>query len=129
MRAADMTKKRPKHLALHQIKLPLPSVVSILHRLSGALLFLALPLLLLMFQYSLNSIETHTRLVETLDEPLVKLPLIGLLWAFLHHFCAGIRYLLIDLHIGSDLAGARTGSKWVMGVSLLLTVFLGAKLW
>ncbi|MBU0621140.1 MAG: succinate dehydrogenase, cytochrome b556 subunit [Gammaproteobacteria bacterium] len=124
-----MTKKRPKHLALHQIKLPLPGIVSILHRLSGVLLFIALPLLLLIFQYSLNSIETHTRLVEMLDGALVKLPLLGLLWAFLHHFCAGIRYLLIDLHIGSDLAGARTSSKWVMAVSLLLTVLLGAKLW
>lgn len=129
MCAADMTKKRPKHLALHQIKLPLPGIVSILHRMSGILLFIALPLLLLIFQYSLNSIETHTRLVEMLDGLLVKLSLLGLLWAFLHHFCAGIRYLLIDLHICSDLAGARASSKWVMGFSLLLTVLLGAKLW
>ena len=129
MCAADMTKKRPKHLALHQIKLPLPGIVSILHRVSGALLFLALPLLLLLFQYSLNSIETHTRLVEMLGGALVKLPLLVLLWAFLHHFCAGIRYLLIDLHIGSALAGARTSSRWVMGISLLLTVLLGVRLW
>lgn len=124
-----MTRKRPKHLALLQIKQPLPAIVSILHRISGALLFLALPLLLLMLQYSLYSIETYTRFVEVLSHPLSKLMLLGLLWAFLHHFCAGIRFLAIDLRIGSDLAGARTGSKWVLAVSLVLTVLLGAKLW
>lgn len=124
-----MKKERPKHLALYQIKLPLPGLVSILHRISGLLLFMALPLLLLALQNSLSSIETYTGLIETLQQPLAKLMLIGLLWAFLHHFCAGIRYLLIDLHIGSGLAAARYSSKAVLAVSLLLSVLLGAKLW
>jgi succinate dehydrogenase / fumarate reductase, cytochrome b subunit len=124
-----MNKKRPKHLALHQIKLPLPGIVSILHRASGLLLFFALPLLLLMLQYSLSSIETYTQLAAVLSLPLVKLMLIGLLWAFLHHFCAGLRYLAIDLHLVRDLAQARNSSKAVMVVSLVLTIFLGVKLW
>ncbi|BBI99668.1 succinate dehydrogenase, cytochrome b556 subunit [Ferrigenium kumadai] len=124
-----MKKERPRHLALYQIKLPLPGLVSILHRISGLLLFIALPLLLLSLQYSLSSIETHTQLLDLLAQPLPKLMMLGLLWAFLHHFCAGIRYLLIDLRIGSDLAGARYGSKVVLAVSILLTVVLGAKLW
>lgn len=92
-------------------------------------MFLALGPLLLLFQCSLTSIETYTQLTDTLDALPVRLLLLVLLWAFLHHFCAGIRYLAIDLHIGSDLAGARTSSKLVMGVSLLLTVLLGVKLW
>lgn len=121
--------KRPKHLALHQIKLPLAGLVSILHRISGALLFLALPLLLLLLQYSLESIETYTELLEILAHPLVKLLSIGLLWAFLHHFCAGLRYLAIDLRLFSSLAAARSSSRWVMAASLLLTVLLGANLW
>ena len=124
-----MNKKRPKHLALHLIKLPLPGFVSILHRVSGLLLFLALPMLLLMLQYSLSSIETYTQLQMVLDQPLFKLVVIGLLWAFLHHFCAGLRYLAIDLDYGVKLAQARASSKVVLAVSLLLTVFLGAKLW
>ena len=124
-----MNKKRPKHLALHQIKLPLPGIVSILHRASGLLLFSALPLLLLMLQYSLRSIETYTQLTEVLSLPLVKLMLIGLLWAFLHHFCAGLRYLAIDLHLVNDLAQARNSSKAVMIVSLALTIFVGVKIW
>jgi succinate dehydrogenase / fumarate reductase cytochrome b subunit len=51
-----------------------------------------------------------------------------LLWAFLHHFCAGIRFLAIDLHLASSLARARTSSKWVLGVSLVLTILIGVKL-
>ena len=124
-----MNKKRPKHLALHQIKLPLPGIVSILHRASGLLLFFALPLLLLMLQYSLASIETYTQLTEVLHHPLVKIMLIGLLWAFLHHFCAGLRYLAIDLHLLHDLAQARASSKAVLLGSLLLTVLIGIRLW
>lgn len=124
-----MDKKHPKHLALHLIKLPLPGFVSILHRISGLLLFFALPLLLLMLQYSLRSIETYTQLMAMLAHPLAKLILLGLLWAFLHHFCAGLRFLAIDLHYVRDLAQARNSSKAVLAASLLLTVLLGAKLW
>ncbi|MBI2286447.1 MAG: succinate dehydrogenase, cytochrome b556 subunit [Nitrosomonadales bacterium] len=124
-----MNKHRPKHLALHLIKLPLPGFVSVLHRISGLLLFLALPLLLLMLQYSLRSIETYTQLLAVLAHPLAKLMLLGVLWAFLHHFCAGLRYLAIDLDYGVKLAQARASSKMVLAVSLVLTVLLGAKLW
>ena len=124
-----MDNKRPKHLALHHIKLPLPGFVSILHRVSGLILFLALPLLLLMLQYSLRSIETYTQLLSVLAHPLLKLMLLGLLWAFLHHFCAGLRYLAIDLRYITSLAQARNSSKAVMIVSLALTALAGAKLW
>jgi succinate dehydrogenase / fumarate reductase cytochrome b subunit len=124
-----MYKKRPKHLALHHIKLPLPGFVSILHRVSGLLLFFALPVLLLMLQYSLRSIETYTQLLPLLTHPLVKLILLGLLWAFLHHFFAGLRYLAIDLHYVANLAQARNSSKVVMGLSLVLTALAGVKLW
>lgn len=124
-----MNKKRPKHLALHLIKLPLPGFVSILHRVSGLLLFLALPLLLWMLQYSLRSIETYTQLQTVFAHTLFKLLMLGLLWAFLHHFCAGLRYLAIDLHYVRSLAQARASSKVVLVVSLILTALLGAKLW
>ena len=124
-----MDNKRPKHLALHHIKLPLSGFVSILHRVSGLMLFLALPLLLLMLQCSLRSIETYTQLLSVLAHPLLKLMLLSLLWAFFHHFCAGLRYLAIDLRYSSSLAQARNSSKAVMVVSLALTVLAGAKLW
>jgi succinate dehydrogenase / fumarate reductase, cytochrome b subunit len=122
-------KNRPKHLALLKIKLPLPGYISILHRASGVVLFLALPLLLLLLDQSLRSIETYTNLTEVLANPLLKLVLLGLMWAFLHHFCAGLRYLAIDLHLLPNLAAARASSKWVLAVSLALTIVLGVKLW
>jgi succinate dehydrogenase / fumarate reductase cytochrome b subunit len=129
MAEINVGNKRPIHLALHLIKQPLPAIVSILHRISGLLLFFALPLLLLMLQYSLNSIETYTRLQSVLAHPLIRLMLLGLLWAFLHHFCAGLRLLAIDLHYVRHLAQARLSSKMVLAASLLLTVLIGEKLW
>lgn len=125
LRVVMMNKKRPKHLALHKIKLPLPGFVSILHRFSGLFLFLSLPFMLWALQYSLRSIETYTRLTEILQHPASKLFVLGLLWAFFHHFCAGIRFLALDLHIGSSLAQARNSSRWVLGVSLVFTVLTG----
>ncbi len=124
-----MNKIRPKHLAIHKIKLPLPGIVSILHRISGAALFVALPLLLFILDQSLRSIETYTNLTEVLSHPILKLALLGLMWAFLHHFCAGLRYLAIDLHLLSHISAARSSSKWVMLISLSLTIVLGVKLW
>jgi succinate dehydrogenase / fumarate reductase cytochrome b subunit len=124
-----MNVKRPKHLALRQIRLPLPAFVSILHRVSGVLLFLSLPLLLWTLQYSLRSIETFTMLAWMFQHPASKLFLLVMLWALLHHLCAGIRYLAIDLDYGVRLADARASSRWVMAVSLALTVLLGAQLW
>lgn len=124
-----MNNQRPKYLALYQIRLPLPGFISILHRVSGLLLFLALPLALLLVQYSLHSIETYTRLLDILAHPLLKLLLLGLLWAFMHHLCAGLRYLAVDLHYFSTLAQARNSAWVVMAASLLLTTLLGVKLW
>jgi len=92
-------------------------------------LFISLPLLLLMLQYSLASIETYTQLIEVLENPLIKIILVGLLWALLHHFCAGLRYLAIDFHLVRNLAQARNSSKVVMAASLTLTVLLGVRLW
>ena len=124
-----MNNKRPKHLALSQIKLPLPGIVSILHRISGLLLFFALPALLLMLQYSLRSIETYTQLMDVLAHPLAKLLLIGLGWAAMHHFCAGLRFIAIDLHYVRNLAQARFTIKIVLVAGVLLTVWVGIKLW
>jgi len=124
-----MNKNRPKHLALYQIKLPLPGIVSILHRISGLLLFCALPFLLLMLQYSLRTIETYTQILDLLAHPLLKIILLVLLWASLHHFCAGLRYFAIDLHYVRTLGQARNSSKMVMVASVLLTVLIGVKLW
>jgi succinate dehydrogenase / fumarate reductase cytochrome b subunit len=120
---------RPKYLNLMQIRMPLPAVVSIMHRISGAALFLALPLLLYWLQQSLTSEEVFNALKATFRNGFVKLVLIGLLWGYFHHLLAGIRHLLLDLDIGTELAGARMSSALVIGVSVALTIMAGAMLW
>lgn len=124
-----LKKARPKHLNLIVIRLPLPGILSILHRISGAGLFLMLPFLIYLLQLSLESPQSFLSFKEIVANPFAKLILLGLMWAYLHHFCMGIRILLIDMGIGVDLKPAR-GSAWaVLLVSLTLTVILGAKLW
>lgn len=129
MSEAAIKKTRPKYLDLGTIRLPLPGYVSILHRVSGVGIFLMLWLLLLLFDRSLGSAESFAQYKDMVGNPLVKLILLGLLWAYLHHFCAGIRFLFLDLHKGIDLPTARKTSVAVLAVSLILTVVIGAKLW
>ncbi len=124
-----MTKPRPKHLNLLQIRLPLPGVISIMHRAFGATLFLAIPLLLYAMQLSLESPQSFDGLKSVLAHPLVKVISLGLVWAYLHHFCAGIRYLALDLDYGTDLGPARASAKAVVAVSLALTLLIGVWIW
>lgn len=126
---AELARRRPKYLNLFEIKLPLPGWVSILHRVSGAGLFLMLPLLIWLLGLSLGSADSFATFKAITGHPLVKLILLGLLWAYLHHFCMGIRILLLDMHIGIEKAQARTSAVAVLVVSLAMTALLGAKLW
>ena len=123
-------KPRPVYLNLVAIRLPLPGIVSFLHRVSGAALFLfGIPLALLALQASLASAETFAALKGAFANPLAKLVAIGLGWAYLHHFCAGIRFLLLDAHIGDELPAARRSSTIVLVVSLALTLIVAVRLW
>jgi len=125
-----MLKQRPVYLDLVRIRLPLPGIVSILHRVSGALLFLVgIPLLLAGLAASLESPESYADVKAAFAHPLAKLVLIGFLWAYLHHFFAGIRFLLLDLLQGIELASARRSSVVVLAVSLALTLIIGARVW
>jgi succinate dehydrogenase / fumarate reductase cytochrome b subunit len=125
-----VTRPRPVYLNLVRIRLPLPGIVSILHRLSGAALYLiGLPLLLYGVQCSLASQEAFDNFRAALANPLAKIVLIGLIWAYLHHFFAGIRFLLLDVHQGIELRPARVSSVIVLFVSLALTLIVGVRLW
>jgi len=134
MSSAAAKKQRPKYLSLpailFQIRLPLPGWVSILHRISGALLvfpFAAWALYLL--DVSLRSEQGFSRIREYMGMPLAKLGLLVFLWAGCHHFCAGIRYLALDLNKGIALRPARISAGAVIVVSLALTAFFAVKLW
>ncbi len=122
---AEMTiKKRPKNLDLTTIKLPLPGKVSILHRVSGAGLFLCFPVLLWLFGASLTSPDSFASFKAVFATLPAKVVLAGLIWAFIHHFCAGIRFLLLDLHVGIEKEAARQSAGVVLAVSIPLTLIL-----
>ncbi|WP_348945412.1 succinate dehydrogenase, cytochrome b556 subunit [Chitinibacter sp. FCG-7] len=124
-----MQKARPKHLALWQIRLPLPGIVSILHRISGALMFAAIPFMLYALEGTLSSAERFAAFKECIAHPVTKLFLLAVLWAYLHHACAGTRFLFLDIHKGTDLKTARATAYVVLAVSLSLTAIIGALTW
>ena len=121
----DKAKKiRPKNLNLFTIRMPINALVSILHRVTGCALFLALPLLLLTFQMSVSSAEHFLTLQELLNSPFSKLMLLGLALAFFHHFFAGIRHLAMDVHWATTLIKARYTSKMVFVLGGIATLLL-----
>ena len=124
-----MSKARPKFLNLLQIRQPAPAIVSILHRISGAALFLFLWLFLAGLQKSLVSPEAYADVKATIDQPLVKIVLLGLLWSFLHHTFAGIRHLGLDLRLGIQLPGARMTAYAVLVLGFALTAVIGVAIW
>ena len=128
------SKPRPQYrnLSIPQIlsyRLPAAAKTSILHRISGALLFLALPLVIVpLFGLSITSPATYDSMANWMSNPLCKLVLLVLIWGYAHHFCAGIRYLTLDLHIGNSREASQRSGAIVLGVSLALTVVFGLKL-
>jgi succinate dehydrogenase / fumarate reductase cytochrome b subunit len=113
---------RPVYLNLFRIHLPLAGWVSILHRVSGVLLFAALPLGVWGLSVSLADESGFRRIADWMTHPLVRLVLLGLIWAFSHHVLAGVRHLALDVHWGTDLKHARQTSLAVLLASGLATL-------
>jgi succinate dehydrogenase / fumarate reductase cytochrome b subunit len=129
----NVKKDRPvyRNIGLAQLikyRLPWAGKVSILHRISGAALFLMLPFLLYLLDQSLASEVSYQTFQAITGHALVKVVLLGLIWSFLHHFCAGIRYLLLDLEIGVEKADANRSAIFVFCLGLALTAIVGLKL-
>jgi succinate dehydrogenase cytochrome b subunit len=125
-----VAKSRPVFLNLFAIRQPLPAIVSILHRVSGALLFLiGIPALLWGVQVSLASPEAFGEFKATMAHPLAKLIALLLAWSYIHHLLAGLRHLMLDVHVGVDLASARRSSAVVFVLALLLTAVVAVRLW
>ena len=120
---AELTiKKRPKNLDLASIRLPLAGKVSILHRVSGVGLFLCFPFMLWLFSASLTSAETFATFKSVFATLPAKVVIAGLIWALIHHFCAGIRFLLLDMHIAVEKEPSRKSAAIVFAVSIPLTL-------
>jgi succinate dehydrogenase / fumarate reductase, cytochrome b subunit len=123
-------KNRPKYYDLNLLNLPIAGRVSIFHRVTGVVMFLfMIPLMLFLLQATLKSESGFNFWRNVINFPLVKLVLVGLIWSFMHHFFAGIRYLLLDLHIGVEKAPARTSAIWVFVLGAISTILIAVRIW
>ena len=118
-----------------QYRLPLAGVVSILHRASGAILFVLLPFIVWMFDTSVTSEISYSRFTSAFVAGigffpawLVKLAVLALIWAFLHHLIAGLRHLWMDATHSVSKEFGRQSAVVTLASSVLLTLILGAKL-
>ncbi len=137
----EIAKKRPIFRNINALKdlptyrLPAAGWVSILHRVSGAVMFLLLPFIIWLFDVSVSSEISFSRFssvfqvgVGFIPAWFVKLVVLGLLWSYLHHLCAGVRHLYMDTHHAVDKTFGHQSAVVTLVLSLGLTVILGAKL-
>lgn len=133
MSTALESKKRPEFKNIHvtqiiRYRLPAGGFASFLHRFSGALMFIALPLLLWLFDLSLTSETSYAKLAAVFANWFTKLVLLGLSWALLHHLVTGIRHVLLDLHIGIEKRAAERSALLVYFISLPITLLAALKI-
>lgn len=137
---SDTTKPRPVYRNIHvsqiiSYRLPPAGIVSILHRVSGALMFLLLPFVIWLFDVSVTSEISYERFTSAfvagiggLPGWFVKLVVLALIWGFLHHFVAGVRHLWMDATHSVSREQGHSSALVTLVLGTLLTVLLGAKL-
>lgn len=138
--ASPSSRSRPVHRNIHvsqivSYRLPPAGVVSILHRISGALMFLLLPFILWMFDKSLSSEISHEQFTSAFAHGVgmypgwfLKLVALALIWGYLHHFVAGVRHLWMDATHSVSKQQSHNSALVTLVIGTLLTVALGAKL-
>lgn len=124
-----MKDKRPIYLDVTKYKFPNTAIVSILHRISGVILFLYIPFLIWALDLSLSSGEHFQKLLSNLDSVLMKFLMFILLASLIFHLVAGIRHLLMDMGIGETHRGGRMGANLVFIISALLILAAGVWIW
>ena len=124
-----MKVKRPVNLDLTKFHFPIMAILSILHRVSGVLLFFALPFWLYLLQQSLVSAESFANVQVLLTHSGIQFFLWITLSALAYHLVAGVRHLLMDIGIGEHLPRARHGAWFTLGVAVVLILLAGVWIW
>ncbi len=119
---------RPFFLNLVKIRLPVTGFVSIFHRISGLLLFLSIPFSVFLLDISLQGASGFERAADILTQPLIQFASLILLWSIIHHFIAGIRFLLTDFDIGLEKKQATQFAWLVFIIEAVIFVLLVLKL-
>lgn len=137
---SDTLKPRPTYRNIHvsqivKYRLPPAGIVSILHRVSGVGMFLLMPFIIWMFDASVTSEVSYSQFSSVfaggagfLPGWVFKLVALGLIWAFLHHFIAGVRHLWMDMTHAVTKEFGHSSALVTLGLSIVLTVLLGSKL-
>lgn len=120
--------RRPVFLNLLRIQMPVGAVLSFAHRVSGLLLFLAIPFLIHVLKLSLESPGGYAQAIAVFSSVYARVGAVLLVWALVHHLLAGIRFLLIDAEIGVELRAARV-SAWIANLCGLLALIAAAGGW
>ena len=120
-----MTKNRPVFLDLTQFRFPIAAVMSVGHRASGIFMILAIPFLAYLLDLSLSGPEGFAQVKSILSGGFIQLVLFVSLWALVHHLLAGIRFLLIDFHIGVDRESSKQSATAVMVAAPILALIIG----
>lgn len=124
-----MKNQRPKNLNLFTIRFPVPAIASVLHRLSGFVLFLIIPVALWALNRSLTSMASFDALYRLFLSPTTKFIIWCCLSAFFYHLVAGIRHLLMDIHVGEELKSGRLSAILTFVITGLLMILTGLWLW
>ncbi|MEX2367610.1 MAG: succinate dehydrogenase, cytochrome b556 subunit [Pseudohongiellaceae bacterium] len=124
-----MNKQRPVNLDLRKFHFPLPAITSILHRVSGILIFIGMAFLLYWLDLSLSGEEGFAEVRSIMEGFFARLVAWGILSALAYHLVAGVRHILMDAGIGESLEGGRLGAKLVIAISVVLIVLLGVWIW
>ncbi|MDG2019067.1 MAG: succinate dehydrogenase, cytochrome b556 subunit [Porticoccaceae bacterium] len=117
-----MKTKRPVNLDIGSIKLPITSYVSILHRVSGVVLFFAVALLLCVFDASLESEQSFQSLKECFSSPLAQFVIWAVLAALAYHLIAGVRHLIMDCGVGEDSFESGRRSAWLVVAVVVIVI-------
>ena len=124
-----MNKKRPVNLDLRTLTFPPMAIVSILHRISGMVMFLLLPIMIYVLEQSLRNAGTYANLQVCLARPVSKLMLWAFATALVYHLLAGIRHLLMDIGYGEHLEAGRRSAVAVIILAAVSTILLGIWIW
>jgi len=120
---------RPKNLDLSSFKYPLPAITSLLHRISGAFIFVAIAALLYLLDLSLESEAGFALVLELLNNVVVKLIVWAILAGLLYHLIAGIKHLIMDLGIGETMKGGVIGASLTLALSAIAIIVAGVWIW
>jgi succinate dehydrogenase / fumarate reductase cytochrome b subunit len=121
--------KRPKNLNLLTIRFPIPAFVSILHRISGFILFLLIPFMLWALKASITTEAGFYEIYQSFTTPVAKFIIWCCLSALLYHTVAGIRHLLMDINIGIELKSGKFSAMLTIIVAIFLMILAGIWVW